>query len=114
MSEKDQTESTKDAEFLDKSSHLIDQITDNIDAVIYFKDREGHLTFVNRSFEELAGVDKKDIKGKTPFDFFPREMAKLHLENDSLVMEKQQPLRFEEEAMGPDGLRTYVSTKFPL
>jgi len=114
MSLNDCSEKMSTAKILEEADNLVEHIADNINAVIYFKDAEGRLIFVNQAFEELAGMGKSAIKGKTPFDFFPHDMAQLHRDNDALVMEKQQALRFEEQATGPEGVRTYVSTKFPL
>ena len=44
-------------------------------AVVYIKDREGRYTLVNYRYEELFGIRREQIYGKSDYDIFPRPMA---------------------------------------
>ncbi|MBI5236822.1 MAG: PAS domain S-box protein [Deltaproteobacteria bacterium] len=84
-------------------------------ALIYLKDSQGRYIFVNRLFERLFNVKNEDVEGKTPYDFFPKDMADKFRENDRKVLDAGEPMEFEEEAVHPDGtVHTYLSIKFPI
>ncbi|MFY9555862.1 MAG: response regulator, partial [Blastocatellia bacterium] len=89
-------------------------ILDNSTAVIYLKDVLGRYILINRIFETLFHVTKKDVKGKTDYDLFPREIAEAFRANDSKVLEAGAALEWEELAPHHDGPHTYLSIKFPL
>ncbi|MCK5043751.1 PAS domain S-box protein [Candidatus Pacearchaeota archaeon] len=43
---------------------------------IWEVDKDGKYTFISGKFKEILGYDSKEILGKTPFDFMPKEEAK--------------------------------------
>lgn len=96
------------------SEKRLHAIMDNTSSVIYLTDLEGkHLT-VNRRFENLFGISKKEVAGKTTVDLFPdRTSAKL-LTNTLRVAREASLQEFEEEILHSNGLHTYISVKFPL
>jgi PAS domain S-box-containing protein len=83
-------------------------------AVVYIKDREGRYTLVNSRYEELFGIRRKQIYGKSDHDIFPRPMADEIRAADLRVLADRQPHQEEEIIPQPEGLRTYLSVKFPL
>ena len=84
-------------------------------AVIHLKDGEGRYILVNRLFETLFNLKNEDIAGKTPYDFFPKDIADKFRANDRKVLDAGEPMEFEEEAVHPDGtVHTYLSVKFPI
>lgn len=98
-----------------ESEYTIRAILDNTTAVIYIKDNQGRYTFINRQFEKLLHLKRDEIKGKTPYDCFPKEVAASHLENDRKVFESKIPMEFDEVATHDNGsLHSYISVKFPL
>src|SRR3989304_1928504 len=99
---------------LRESEERLRSILDNTTAVIYIKDIQSRYTFVNRQVEKLLHCKRDEIRGKTSYDFFPKEIASAHLENDRKVIEAKMPMKFEEVATLEDGLHTYISVKFPL
>jgi PAS domain S-box-containing protein len=101
-------------ETLRESEERLQRILDNAPAVIYVKASDGRYLQVNRQYETLFHVTRDEIRGKTDFDLFPREMAETYRANDLRVLSSGTPLQFEEVAPQDDGLHTYVSTKFPL
>ena len=89
-------------------------IMDNTDSVIYMKDIESKYITINRRFEELFKVNRKEALGKTDYDIFPAEIAAAFQETDHTVFNLGKPLSLEEIAPQDDGIHTYASIKFPL
>jgi PAS domain S-box-containing protein len=83
-------------------------------SVVYIKDRAGRYTLVNSRFEELFGIRREQIRGKSDHDIFPRKVADRIRASDLQVLADRQPHQAEEAMPPPDGLRTYLSVKFPL
>ncbi len=101
-------------EALRESEERLRAILDNTTAVVYIKDIQGRYTFINRQFENLFHIKMDEIKGKTPYDCFPKEIAASHIENDQKVFESKIPMQFDEMATHDDGIHSYISIKFPL
>jgi PAS domain S-box-containing protein len=93
---------------------LVQAIVDNTSSVIYVKDLSGRYLLINRRFEELFGIRRDEVLGKTDFDLFPAPLAEAFRRNDEQVGRAGQLLEFEEVAPHSDGPRTYLSIKFPL
>ncbi len=89
-------------------------ILDNSAAVIYIKDTQGRYILINRRYETLFHVNREEIKGKTDYDIFPKEMADSFRANDLKVLQARAPLELEELAPHDDGQHTYISLKVPL
>ena len=92
----------------------LQSILDNSTAVIEVKDANGRYLRINRRFEEIFGLDRSEVLGKTDHDLFPREIADRFHANDLEVMQAARPLEFEETAPHQDGSHDYISIKFPL
>jgi PAS domain S-box-containing protein len=89
-------------------------ILDNTPAVIYIKDHKGQYVLFNRKFETIFHRSG-DMVGKTAYDLFPSEQAKVLTQDDGAVLEKGEAGEFEETVTHPDGeIHTYFSVKFPL
>ncbi len=96
------------------SDRELQSILDNSTAVIQVKDLSGRYVRINRRFEEIFGLDRSQILGKTDHDLFPKEIADRFRANDLEVAETGRPLQFEEIAPLKDGPHDYISVKFPL
>ncbi len=101
-------------EALRESEERLRSILDNTPAVVYIKNLQGRFVFINRQFENLFHIKRDELKGKTPHDCFPKEIADTHLANDRKVFETKIPMEFEELATHDDGQHAYISVKFPL
>jgi PAS domain S-box-containing protein len=90
-------------------------LVETIPQMILCKDLEGRFIFANgRSCAEL-GTTLEQIKGKTDFDFFPRELAEKYRADDRRVLESRQVLDVVERHVTPKGETLYVQTmKAPL
>ena len=54
--------------------------------MILCKDLEGRFTFANQKFCAELGRTLEEIKGKTDFDFFPKELAEKYRRDDKDVL----------------------------
>ncbi|OGX08694.1 MAG: hypothetical protein A2Z88_11560 [Omnitrophica WOR_2 bacterium GWA2_47_8] len=93
------------------SSQLLHDFFDHIPDVIYFKDRKGKLTFVNKAHAKGLGLEPKQVIGKTDLDIFPKARAARMAQDDEFVMKTGKPIIDKiERATRPDGIDNYVST----
>jgi len=70
-----------------QASRLLDAIVENIPAMVFVKDAQ-RLAFVrfNRAGEELLGVSRSELLGKTDFDLFPANEAEFFVAKDRETM----------------------------
>ncbi len=99
---------------LRESEHRLQSILDHAPAVIYLKDREGRYLLINRLYEQLLRVNRKDVVGRTDGELFPPETASALRANDQKVLQEGRALQFEEHVRHEDGTHSYVSVRFPL
>jgi PAS domain S-box-containing protein len=89
-------------------------LIDHTSAVIYMRDADGRYLLVNREYERLFQLRRDDIVGLTDHDLFPADIADAFRANDLRALAGGVPVQIEEEAPGDEGMRTYVTVKFPL
>lgn len=89
-------------------------IIDNASSVIYVKDLKGKYLIINKTFLELFHLKEEEVFGKTDFDIFPEDFAKIFRNNDLEVSERKESVTYEEVAPQDDGEHTFISVKFPL
>ncbi len=94
--------------------HRFQEIMNRAPAVIYVKDLQGRYMFVNSHFENLSGLRRKDVIGKTDFDLFPWEVAESSIANDRRVIDGGAPLEAEEIGPVRGEMHTFISVKFPI
>ena len=93
---------------------LVQGIIDNTSSVIYVKDLSFRYLLINRQFENLFGISRSEIVGKTDYECFSADLADGFRKNDMWVVETSQSIECEEVAPHDDGLHSYLSLKFPL
>lgn len=111
---RDITERKRSEEALKRSEHLLGSVINNTTAVIYVKRVDGRYMMINSRYEHLFNVTQEQMRGKTDYDLFPKEIADAFRENDLKVLETLGPVESEEYAPHADGLHSYISVKFPL
>ncbi|MBI5643531.1 MAG: PAS domain S-box protein [Deltaproteobacteria bacterium] len=112
---KERTETLNESQkSLAESEERLNSILDNMGNVVYLKDLEGRHILVNRMLERLIKKNKMEVYGKTLFELFPAETARIFYENDMKVLRHDMPMEFEETAVLEDGMHTFLSLKFPL
>jgi len=87
---------------------------DNSPSVIFFKDIQGVYLDVNPRFEQLFGLKRDQIIGRTDHEIFPGKQAANFRANDLRVIEAGAPVEFEEVAHYMDGPHLSIVSKFPL
>ena len=111
----DITEARGAREALRTSQRQLQDVIDNMQAVVFMKDLEGRHLLVNRFYEEVTGIAREDVIGHTDFDVMPEEVASGIVAVDREVMTTGKIRTFEEEVPHPDGtLHAYLTTKVPL
>jgi PAS domain S-box-containing protein len=98
----------------DEEAKRLLQVIDNSPAVIYMRDREGRYLLVNRRYEELFGIRREEIVGRTDFDMFPPEAAADFRANDLKALASGAAVQAEESVPQVDGAHTYITLKYPL
>jgi len=87
-------------------STLIDAIPD----MVYFKDTEGKNLLVNKVFEKMTGMDRKEIAGKKDEQLFPVCLAKQCSESDLEAIKSKKPFRTEEFYPDDNGQKIILDT----
>jgi PAS domain S-box-containing protein len=111
---RDITERKRAENEIKKSQARLQSIMDNSSTVIFMKDIQGRYITVNRRYEELFHVNRKEVINKTDYDIFPREYADKFRVHDEQALEKLCAIEMEEVVPHEDGHHTYISVKFPL
>lgn len=83
--------------------------------IVRFKDTRLRHLLVNKAFEEFAGIDRKDVLGKTADELFPEELARQSRQGDEEVIRTGR-LYSSEDYMSDDTgeTRVYETVKFPV
>lgn len=100
---------------LRRSEKRLKDIVDNIDALLYLKSLDGRYVFVNASFEQLLGLSRAEVVGRTDLDLWPSAIASEYMANDDRVIRAGESMQFEEtiaKASGSSGV--WLSLKFPI
>jgi PAS domain S-box-containing protein len=99
-----------------ESEERLRSLLDNSPNLICLKDLDGRYLLVNREFEEVLGLVRSEVLGKTAYDVFPEELARRFAAHDADVMEcRDVVIREEFGVVGADGAsHDYISCRFPL
>jgi len=90
-------------EALRKSEARLRTLVQTIPDLIWLKDTDGVYLDCNPMFERLFGAAKKNIIGKTDYDFVDRELADFSREHDRKAIAAGMPSRNEEWLTFVDG-----------
>ncbi|MGE0667322.1 MAG: PAS domain S-box protein [Sphingomonadales bacterium] len=100
-----------------RTEAFLDQIVENIPAMLFVKDA-GDLRFltINRAGEELLGVAREELIGKNDADFFPPEQAEFFTRMDREVLTGRRPRVIPEETIESrgKGKRLLRTVKVPV
>ncbi|EKE01105.1 MAG: Sensor protein [uncultured bacterium] len=90
-------------------------IIDAIPASIYWKDKSGKTLGCNKYMLEMAGMERKDIIGKTDYELVWKDAAEKLRQADEFVIKNDTIYETEETGLLANGQKhTYLSTKAPL
>jgi PAS domain S-box-containing protein len=98
-----------------QANRFLDSIIENIPAMVFMKDAE-QLKFerFNRAGEELLGMPREALLGKSDYDFFPRAQADFFVEKDRKVLLSGTLDIPEEPIQTQSGERWLHTRKIPL
>jgi PAS domain S-box-containing protein len=102
---------------LRREQTLLEQLMNHFPDNIYFKDRASRFLRINNALAVPLGLhDPAEAIGRTDFDFFSEDYARVAFEAERAIEESGQPLvGFEEKDTWLDGRERWVSTtKVPL
>ena len=89
-------------------------ILQSTSAIVYVIDAQGRFGHVNRRFEQVFGTTLEEVRGKTAFDLFPREVAEAFEVNNRQVLTENHSIEFEETVLAAGVTRYYASIKAPI
>jgi len=106
----------KKVEELQIKGTLLDALLEHVPDRIYFKDKESRFLDISKSEAEGTGFTREEFKGKTDFDFFSGEEAKVMREDEVRIMETGEPVVDKVQKIEmPDGKEKWFSaTKVPF
>ncbi len=110
----DITERKRSEEERRQTEERCQAILDNSTSVVYAKHSDGRYILINKAYENLFHLDRKFIIGKTDHEIFPKEVADMFRRNDVAVLDARHSIESEENVPTDNGVRTYLSVKFPL
>ena len=95
------------------SEHL-QAIIDHAPLAIYLKDSTFTYLLVNRQYERLSQRPRAETIGHHDFDVFPEPVARLFRAQDEEVIARRAPVEFKETIPLPEGVRSFITSKFPV
>ena len=82
---------------LQYQQELVQQVIDTSPNLLYLKNKEGKFTLVNKAFANFIGLPANQLLGRSSVEFETSlDAAALSQEQDSLVLETQQPVEIKE------------------
>jgi PAS domain S-box-containing protein len=111
------TERKRAEEALAEERNVLRTLIDTIPDAIYVKDTESRFVLGNREVARLMGAEKAEaLKGKTDFDFYPRELAAQYYADEQEVIRSGRSLiNAVEPVIDPMGNREWLlTTKAPV
>jgi PAS domain S-box-containing protein len=95
------------------SQTFLDTVIENVPAMLVVKDGEtGKFLLINRTGEELLGVSRERLLGRSDYDFFPPEQADFFAAYDREVIESGELRTIEEEPLDtPHNGRRWLQTR---
>ncbi len=99
---------------LHESRRFLADLIEYSGALIFVKDLDGRYELINRQWEEVTGLKRKDVVGKTDEVLFPGPIGRQFRANDLEVIETGEVLEREELLEDALGKRFFISVKFPV
>ncbi|MBA4015830.1 MAG: hypothetical protein C0483_01445 [Pirellula sp.] len=110
----DITERKQVEESLQSSEARFRALIDNAEPAVFLKDEAGRYQIVNATFERLTKLSAEQIIGRTDDELFPPDVATSFRATDRRVWETKQAEQVEESLPLADGIRYYLSIKYPI
>lgn len=99
---------------LRQSESQLKAFLDNASTPITIKDLEGTYISVNSEFAYWLQIPETEIINKKDYEIFPKNSIKKLRQYELQAIFEEIAVTFEESILLPDGLHTFIITKFPL
>lgn len=86
-----------------ESNQFVTSLLRAIPVAVFFKDQQGRYLGCNDTFTEIMGVTSDEIQGKTVFELWPGDMAKVYHERDLELLRNQQHQVYEYQVKDKEG-----------
>ena len=97
-----------------ESRRLLSGLIEHSGALVFVKDRHGVYELVNRKWEEVTGIGRDAVIGRTDIELFPPRVAEEFQRNDRHVLQAGTSNEVEEVLDDATGRRYFLSVKFPV
>ncbi|MBI5200367.1 MAG: PAS domain-containing protein, partial [Elusimicrobia bacterium] len=114
---RDVTEERDAQEQVREAKSFLESVIEHLPAMLFIKDAEQlRFTRFNRAGEELLGIGRDELLGKSDRDLFPAEQADFFIAKDREVLAKKTVLDISEEAIQSrsQGTRWLHTRKIPI
>ena len=85
-----------DEKFLEEEA-MYKVLVEQLPQKISLKDKNSVYISCNENYARDLGIKAEEIKGKTDYDFFPKELAKKYQADDKRIMNKEEPESMDEK-----------------
>lgn len=99
---------------LEESEERFATFMEHTPAMAFIKDLSGRYVFVNRQWEQVTGKLAEEVLGKLDTELWDPRVAAEFMENDALVMDREEALVFIESDQQSRANRIFSVNKFPL
>jgi two-component system, sensor histidine kinase and response regulator len=106
----------KESEQKQRQEHeLFKTLLDNLSDVVSFQDDQHRFLLVNKTDAVFGSIPPDELRGKTVFDFLPKEQAqRIHDEAEVIMRSGQSMVNKLDHIGSPDGVdRYFLTTIFP-
>lgn len=98
-----------------ENENFVTVILENIPDMIFVKDvLTSKYVLVNKSVEENMGWKRGEMIGKSEFDLFPADLAKVLMDEETRVLDSMVVIQKEEELPTKKGIKLFNTKKLPI
>jgi PAS domain S-box-containing protein len=87
---------------------FVQTLMDAIPFPVFYKDAERRYLGCNSEFEHAFGVKREQLLGKTAFDLYPEDLAKIYDHFDRVALTNREDQVYESQVEAPGGVRRDV------
>ncbi len=97
------------------ASCVLRSLLDSLPQALLIKDADGRRVYANRAYLDLHHKTLEEVLGKTDFDMFPADEARMLRDNDDQIVRTGQPSHRIDELLMPDGRKRWLEcNKTPI